>query len=82
VILQNFRSACSPRRVTFSLYSSIMRSKTLLAVAVAAVISYAGTGLASADIINITPSSGAIEAYRLEAREPAGVRVGGRGDAV
>ena len=33
-----------------------MRSKTLLAVAVASVISYAGTGLASADIINITPS--------------------------
>ena len=33
-----------------------MRSKTLLAAAVAAVISYAGTGLASADIINITPS--------------------------
>jgi hypothetical protein len=25
---------------------------------------------------------GAIEAYRLEAREPAGVRLGGRGDAV
>jgi hypothetical protein len=33
-----------------------MRSKTLLAAAVAAVISYAGTGLASSDIINITPS--------------------------
>ena len=33
-----------------------MRSKTLLAAAVAAVISYAGTGLASANIINITPS--------------------------
>ena len=33
-----------------------MSSKTLLAAAVAAVISYAGTGLASADIINITPS--------------------------
>jgi hypothetical protein len=35
---------------------SIMRSKTLLAAAVAAAISYAGMGLASANIINITPS--------------------------
>ena len=33
-----------------------MNSKTLLSAAVAAVISCAGTGLASADIINITPS--------------------------
>jgi hypothetical protein len=33
-----------------------MRSKTLLAAAVAAAISYAGTGLASANTINITPS--------------------------
>ncbi len=33
-----------------------MRSKTLLAAAVAAAISYAGTGLASANIISITPS--------------------------
>ena len=40
----------------FQHVSSIMRPKTLLAAAVVAVISYAGTGLASADIINITPS--------------------------
>jgi hypothetical protein len=33
-----------------------MRSKTLLAAAVAAAISYAGTGLASADMISINPS--------------------------
>ena len=33
-----------------------MRSKTLLAAAVAAAISYVGMGLASANIINITPS--------------------------
>jgi len=33
-----------------------MRSKTLLAAVVAAAISYAGTGLASANIISITPS--------------------------
>jgi hypothetical protein len=33
-----------------------MRSKTLLAAAVAAAISYAGTGLASANTISITPS--------------------------
>jgi hypothetical protein len=33
-----------------------MRSKTLLAAAVAAAISYAGTGLANADMISINPS--------------------------